>query len=213
MRLLYRKGCVVSEKEPKLPPLEPSSSLPASGLPASDRSLERVLGAIDKAIQSFTAVMKMVHDEVTSQGKLNMARHEMAIKLLGKMRVELATLADQLRDLLTSNNIQLGATVEARDALVRTREKLEEAAQDMQDATGQHAAMVAKAEDAEGDAPKPVRAFAAKAGVALANFVWPEAVRTGKDAAKYALKMAFSGGFLGVVAKVMHMIYKFSGGQ
>jgi len=186
--------------EKKLPPLEPTSSLSSSELPPADRSLTRILGAIDKTIQSFTTVAKMIHDEVTSQGKLNMARHEMAIKLLGKMRVELATLTDQLRSLVTSNDIQLGATVEARDALVRTREKLEEAAQDMQDATGQHALMVAAAEDEEGHAPKAVRVFVVK----VTNFMWPVAVRGGKAAAIWGVKLV--GGFtaLGGIAKILH---------
>ena len=152
-----------------------------------------MLSAIDKTIQSFTAVAKMIYDEVSSQGKLNMARHEMAIKLLGKMRVELATLTDQLRTLVTSNSIQLGATVEARDALTRTREKLEEAAQDMQDATGQHALQMA---EAEGDAPKwSHRAL---------NFVWPAAVRTGKAAAVWGLKLLAGSTVLGGIAKIIH---------
>ena len=179
----------MSEKDPKLSPLEPSSSLSASGLPASDRSLERVLGAIAKTIESFTTVAKMIHDEVTSQGKLNMARHEMAVRLLGKMRVELATLTDQLRDLLTSNKIQLGATVEARDALIRTREKLEEAVEDI---TGQHEMMQAE----EGDAPKwSHRAL---------NFVWPAAVRTGKAAAVWGVKLLAGSTVLGGIAKIIH---------
>ncbi len=183
----------MSDKNEKFPLPEPTSSLSSSGLPASDRSLERVLGAIDKTIQSFTAVVKMVYDEVSSQGKLNLARHEMAIKLLGKMRVELATLTDQLRDLLTSNSIQLGATVEARDALVRTREKLEEAAQDMQDATGKQALMVAAE---EGDAPKwSHRAL---------NFIWPVAVRGGKAAALWGLKLLAGSAVLGGIAKILH---------
>jgi hypothetical protein len=189
MRLLYRRGYAVSEKDPKLSPLEPSSSLSASGLPASDRSWAQVLGAITKTIESFTTVAKMIHDEVTSQGKLNMARHEMAIKLLGKMRVELATLTDQLRSLLTSNSIQLGATVEARDALTRTREKLEEAVEDI---TGQHEMMQAE----EGDAPKwSHRAL---------NFVWPAAVRTGKAAAVWGLKLLAGSTVLGGIAKIIH---------
>jgi hypothetical protein len=188
MRLDFLRGFFVSD-EKKLPPLEPTSSLSASGLPASDRSLERVLGAIDKTIRSFESVIQMVYTEVTSQGKLNMARHEMAMKLLGKMRVELATLADQLRDLLTSNNIQLGATVEARDALVRTREKLEEAAKDITDS---HELMLAE----EGDAPKwSHRAL---------NFVWPAAVRTGKAAAVWGLKLLAGSTVLGGIAKIIH---------
>jgi hypothetical protein len=192
MRLDFPRGYFVSD-EKKLPPLESTSSLSSSGLPPADRSLERVLGAIDKTIKSFESVVKMVHDEVTSQGKLNMARHEMAVKLLGKMRVELATLTDQLSTLLTSNQIQLGATVEAKDALVRTREKLEEAAQDMQEATGQHALQMA---EAEGDAPKwSHRAL---------NFVWPAAVRTGKAAAVWGLKLLAGSTVLGGIAKIIH---------
>ena len=150
-----------------------------------------MLGAIAKTIESFTSVAKMIHDEVTSQGKLNMARHEMAVKLLGKMRVELATLTDQLRDLLTSNKIQLGATVEARDALARTREKLEEAVEDI---TGQNELM--RAEDEEGDAPKwSHRAL---------NFVWPAAVRTGKAAAVWGVKLLAGSTVLGGIAKIIH---------
>jgi len=188
----------VSDENKKLTPLEPVSPQSESGLPSSDRSLERVLGAIDKTIQSFTAVAKMIHDEVTSQGKLNLARHEMAIKLLGKMRLELAVLTDQLRDLLTSNSIQLGATVEARDALVRTREKLEEAAKDM---TGQHELM--RAEDEAGDAPRAVRIFVVK----LTNFVWPVAVRGGKAALLWGVKLLAGSAALGGIAKiVMDMI-------
>jgi len=194
MLLDFPRGYFVSDENEKLTPLESISPPSASGLPASDRSLERVLGAIDKTIQSFTAVAKMIHDEVTSQGKLNMARHEMAIKLLGKMRLELAVLTDQLRDLLTSNSIQLGATVEARDALVRTREKLEEAAKDM---TGQHALLLA--EDEEGDAPKAVRVFAVK----LTNFVWPVAVRGGKAAAIWGVKLLAGSAALGGIAKIV----------
>ena len=192
MRLDFPRGYFVSD-EKKLPPSDTQSSLPASGLPSSDRSLERVLGAIDKTIKSFESVVKMVHDEVTSQGALNMARHEMAVKLLGKMRVELATLTDQLSTLLTSNQIQLGATVEAKDALVRTREKLEEAAQDMQEATGQHALQMA---EAEGDAPK----WTHKA----LDFVWPSAVRTGKAAALWGVKLLAGSTALGGIAKIIH---------
>jgi len=192
MRLDFLRGFFVSD-EKKTSPSDPRSSLPASGLPSSDRSLERVLGAIDKTIKSFESVVKMVHDEVTSQGALNMARHEMAVKLLGKMRVELATLTDQLSTLLTSNQIQLGATVEAKDALVRTREKLEEAAQDMQEATGQHALQMA---EAEGDAPK----WTHKA----LDFVWPSAVRTGKAAALWGVKLLAGSTALGGIAKIIH---------
>ena len=159
-----------------------------------------MLGAIDKTIKSFESVVKMVHDEVTSQGALNMAhrelsvaQHAMNVKLLGKMRVELATLTDQLSTLLTSNQIQLGATVEAKDALVRTREKLEEAAQDMQEATGQHALQMA---EAEGDAPK----WTHKA----LNFVWPSAVRTGKAAALWGVKLLAGSTALGGLAKIIH---------
>jgi hypothetical protein len=148
-----------------------------------------VLSAIDKTIKSFESVVHMVYTEVTSQGKLSMARHEMAVKLLGTMRVELAVLTDQLRDLLTSNNIQLGATVEARDALVRTREKLEEAVEDI---TGQHETMQAE----EGDAPKwSHRAL---------NFVWPAAVRTGKAAAVWGVKLLAGSTVLGGIAKIIH---------
>jgi hypothetical protein len=164
----FPRGYFVSDENKKLPPLEPLSSLSASGLPASDRSLERVLGAIAKTIESFTSVAKMIHDEVTSQGKMNMARHEMAVKLLGKMRVELATLTDQLST-------------------------LEEAAQDMQDATGQHALQVAAE---EGDAPKwSHRAL---------NFVWPTAVRGGKAAALWGVKLLAGSTALGGLAKIIH---------
>jgi len=190
----------VSEKDPKLTPQEPSSSLPSSGLPASDRSLERVLGALDKTLKSFETVLSMVYGEVTSQGKLNMARHEMAVKLLGKIRVELATLTDQLRNLLTSNNIQLGATVEARDALVRTRDKLEDAAKKMHDATGQQALL--KPEDEEGKAPLAVR----QAVVKLANFAWPIAVRSGKDAVVWGVKLVTGFISLGGLGKIIHML-------
>ena len=193
MRLDFLRGYFVSD-EKKLPPLESTSSLSSSGLPPADRSLERVLGAIDKTIKSFESVVKMVHDEVTSQGKLNMARHEMAVKLLGKMRLELAVLTDQLRDLLTSNNIQLGATVEARDALVRTREKLEEAAKDM---SGQHELI--RAEDEKGDAPRAVRVFV----VRLTNFVWPVAVRGGKAALLWGVKLLAGSAALGGIAKIV----------
>jgi len=190
----------VSEKDPKLPPLESSSSLSASGLPASDRSLERVLGAVAAAIEGCSTVARMIHqvtkaihDEVTSQGRISMARHEMVFKMLGKTRVELATLTDQLSSVVTSNSIQLGATVEAKNALVRTREKLEEAAQDIQEATGQHALQMA---EAEGDAPKwSHRAL---------NFVWPSAVRTGKAAALWGVKLLAGSTALGGIAKIIH---------
>ena len=203
---------MANEKDDKkLTPLEPSS-LSSSGLPPTDRSLERVLGAIDTTIKSFESVVHMVYTEITSQGKLNLARHEMAIKLLGKMRVELAVLTDQLRDLLTSNKIQLGATVEARDALTRTRERLEEAVEDI---TGQHATM--HAEDVtggeEGSAPKSVRQFSAKAGVAIANFVWPRAVRSGKQAMWWGVKLVAGSVSLGGIAKIAHYIYILSGGK
>jgi hypothetical protein len=190
----FLRGYSVSD-EKKLPPLEPTSSLSSSELPPADRSLTRILGAIDKTIQSFTTVAKMIHDEVTSQGKLNLARHEMAIKMLGKMRVELAVLTDQLRALITSNDIQLGATITARDALTRTREKLEEAVEDI---TGQHELM--RAEDEEGNAPKAVRVFVVK----VTNFMWPVAVRGGKAAAIWGVKLV--GGFtaLGGLAKILH---------
>ena len=190
----------MSEKDPKLPPLESSSSLSASGLPASDRSLERVLGAVAAAIEGCSTVARMIHqvtkaihDEVTSQGRISMARHEMVFKMLGKTRVELATLTDQLSSVVTSNSIQLGATVEAKNALVRTREKLEEAAQDIQEATGQHALQMA---EAEGDAPKwSHRAL---------NFVWPSAVRTGKAAALWGVKLLAGSTALGGIAKIIH---------
>jgi len=194
MRHDCRRDYFVNDENKKLTPLEPISPQSESGLPSSDRSLERVLGAIDKTIKSFESVVKMVHDEVTSQGKLNMARHEMAVKLLGKMRLELAVLTDQLRDLLTSNNIQLGATVEARDALVRTREKLEEAAKDM---SGQHELI--RAEDEKGDAPRAVRVFV----VRLTNFVWPVAVRGGKAALLWGVKLLAGSAALGGIAKIV----------
>jgi len=195
MLLDFPRGYFVSDENKKLPPLEPTFSLSSSGLPPADQSLERVLGAIAKTIESFTTVAKMIHDEVTSQGKLNMARHEMAIKMLGKMRVELATLTDQLRDLLTSNKIQLGATVEARDALTKTREKLEEAVEDI---TGQHDLM--QAEDEEGNAPRAVRVFVVK----VTNFVWPVAVRTGKAAALWGVKLLAGSAALGALGKILH---------
>jgi hypothetical protein len=156
----------VSDKESKPPPLEASSSLSASGLPSTDQSLERVLGAIGKTIESFTVVAKMIYSEVTKQGHLNMQRHEMAVKLLGKMRLELASLADQLNTLSASQNIHLGATVEARQALDRTREKLEAAADDMKEVTGQH--QLLNPEDEEGKAPRPLRVLA----VWVTNFGW-----------------------------------------
>ena len=197
----------MSEKDPKLPPSASTPSLSSSGLPVSDRSLERVLGAVAQAIEGCStvarmihAVTKMIHDEVTEQGKLSMARHEMAIKMLGRMRVELATLTDQFRTLITSNEIQLGATVEAKDALARTREKLEEAAKDMQDVTGQHALLLSDAADEEGHAPKAVRVFAVK----VTNFVWPFAMRTGKGALLWGLKLLAGSAALGGVAKLLH---------
>jgi hypothetical protein len=201
MRLDFPRGYFVSD-EKKLPPLESTSSLSSSGLPPADRSLERVLGAVAAAIEGCSTVARMIHqvtkaihDEVTSQGKLSMARHEMVFKMLGKMRVELATLTDQLNSVVTSNNIQLGATITARDALVRTREKIEEAAKDITDS---HELM--RAEDAAGDAPKAVRVFVVK----VTNFMWPVAVRGGKAAAIWGVKLV--GGFtaLGGIAKILH---------
>jgi hypothetical protein len=156
--------------------------------------LERVLGAIDKTIKSFTTVVQMVYSEVTTQSKLSMARHEMAIKLLGKMRIDLVELADQIRSLLTSNNIQLGATVEARDALDRTREKLEIAAKRI---TGQHELM--RAEDEEGAAPKWTHKFL--------NFMWPAAVRTGKAAALWGLKLLAGSTVIGALGKIIHDLF------
>jgi hypothetical protein len=208
MRPYFPKGFAVSEKDQKPSPSERSSQLSASGLPSSDRSLELVLSAINNTIRSFESVIKMLHDEVTivtkaihsevtSQGQLNMARHELAVRLLGKIRVELATLTDQLRDLLTSNKIQLGATVEAKDALERTREKLEGAAKEM---TGQHALL--QAEDEEGKAPLVIRRMAVK----LTNFVWPVAVRSGKDALRWGFKLATGSVTIGALGKIIHML-------
>jgi len=141
------------------------------------------------------AVTKMIHDEVTREGKLSMSRHEMAIKMLGKTRVELATLTDQFRTLITSNSIQLGATVEAKQALDRTREKIETAAKDI---TDQHELM--RVEDEEGDAPKSVRVFVVK----VTNFVWPVAVRGGKAAALWGVKLLAGSTALAGLAKILH---------
>lgn len=172
------------------------SPLSSSGLPASDRSLERVLGAIEQAIRSFTQVANAIHSEVTKQGTLNMARHEMAIKVLGKMRIELATLADQLRTLVTGQGISLGATVESRQALDRTREKLEVAVKDL---TGSHA--LQQIEDEEGAAPPAIRKLAVQA----ANFIWPSAVRGGKAAIFWGLKLVMGSTVLAGIAKLLHM--------
>ena len=165
--------------------------------------MERVLGAVAAAIEGCSTVARMIHqvtkaihDEVTSQGKLSMARHEMAIKMLGKMRVELATLTDQLSSVVTSNNIQLGATVEARDALVRTREKIEEAAKDITDS---HELMRAEGEGEAGNAPKSVRVFVVK----VTNFVWPVAVRGGKAAALWGVKLLAGSTALAGLAKIV----------
>jgi len=184
----------VSEDRKKPPESGLSSSLSSSGLPSTDRSLERVLGAIDRTIQTVTNVMKMVHDEVTSQGRLNMARHEMVIKTLGKMRLELATLTDQLRTLIQGHDITVGATVEAKNALVSTRERLEKAAKDI---TGAHALQAA--EDEEGHAPRSVRIFVVK----VTNWLWPVAVRTGRDGVRYAIKLISGLSALGGVAKLL----------
>lgn len=197
----------MSEKDRKLPPLEPSSSLSSSGLPSTDRSLERLLGAIDKTIRASTTVVQMVYEEIVEQGRLSTSRHSLtndaiskmhlaqvkrhdtAISLLGKMRLELATLTDQISTLAQSHSIQLGATNESKAALDRTREKLEAAAQDI---TGAHELM----QDEEGHAPKwSHRAL---------NFAWPLAVRTGKGAIVWGLKLLASSAAVGGIAKIIH---------
>lgn len=203
----FRRGCVVSEKNPnekdkKLRPLEveesgTTSSLSSAGLPSSDRSLERILGAIDQTIKSFTSVEKMVYEEVRTQGKLSSARHEMLMQLVGKMRVELAVLTDQLGTFITGSSIQLGATVEAKNALDRTREKLESAVQDL---SGQHEKY--DPTDDKGEAPRVVQAIAVK----VTNFVWPSAVRTGKAAMLYGFKLVAGSVTLGAVGKLCHML-------
>jgi hypothetical protein len=157
--------------------------------------LERLLGAIDKTIQASTTVVQMVYEEIVSQGKLNLARHEMAIKMLGKMRVELATLTDHLRTLVQGHGIQISASIEARDALMRTGEKLERVTKEV---TGKFETM--RAEDEEGDAPRSVRVFA----VQLTNFLWPTAVRTGKGALLYGIKLLSGFGTLGGLMKIIH---------
>lgn len=202
----------MSDKE-KPTQSDPPSSLSSSGLPSTDRSLERVLGAIDKTIRSFEVVVRTVYEEIREERALTERRHQMtsdmlvkarmehaqrhkaAVELLGKMRLELATLTDQLSSLLKSHDIQLGATVEARAALDRTREKLEDAVEDI---TGAHDLM--RPEDEEGAAPKSVRVFVVK----VTNFVWPVAARGGKAAALWGLKLLTGSTALAGIAKIIH---------
>lgn len=210
----------MSDENKKDPRPESSSSLSPSGLPSTDQSLERVLGAIAKTISSFEAVAKMIYAEIIEQGKLSSTRHELtseaiaklkleqaqrhdaALKMLGKMRLELASLTDQLSTLVKTHSLQLGISTEAKAALDRTRENLERTRENLEDAvediTGSHPLL--SPEDEEGHAPRAVRVFLVKA----ANFVWPAAVRGGKAAAVWTLKLIASSAAVGGVAKIVH---------
>lgn len=175
--------------------------------------MERVLGAIDKTIRSFETVVKSVYEELREERSLaekrhnltnealakarleHAQRHKIALELLGKMRLELATLTDQLSTLLKSHDLHLGATTEAREALARTQEQLEDAIEDI---TGQHALYDPAAE--EGAAPRSVRVFAVKA----TNFIWPVAMRGGKAAAMWGVKILTGSTVLAGLAKIIH---------
>jgi hypothetical protein len=210
MQLPFRKGYDVSEKDEKRSPRDPSSSLSSSGLPSTDRSLERLLGAIAKGldglVQGNLRIAKGQEDLVQGNLELRQAFADLQ-KVIYKHTsrtenriTDLQTAVDEfiqrVEAVVEHQKTATGATVDARRALDKSKTALDEF---VKEHTGK--IKLLRPEDEEGAAPLVVRQIV----VRVTNFVWPTAVRRGPDAIRWGFTI-ISGS--GVITWLGHFIWQ-----
>jgi hypothetical protein len=146
--------------------------------------LVRVFVALEKALVDLTEVSHASHTEQLALRKhfaslsaafsnLEKASAQSDLKLgkqVNAAYLAVLTLTDTIRSLITSQSIETGAIVDAKNALNATRENLERAVADVERHKGE-----IFPEDAGGPAPHIVRVWVIK----LTNIAWPYAVKFG----------------------------------
>jgi hypothetical protein len=151
--------------EQKNPP-SPLSPLSPSGQQLSDQSLERLLTAIATALRGTERASLAMHALLLAHGKqLAEIFHRVST-----LRVEGATVSDELRTQAVALKALAAAIVDSRQSVDDSRQRLMGATKELaalrQDITGEHGLMAP--EEQHGDAPRILRVIVVK----LANMGW-----------------------------------------
>lgn len=175
-----------------LPPLSSESSQP-------DQSLERLLGAIAKALDGLVAGNFELRQAFGDLRKVVSQHHSRTESRLTDLQVAVDQFVIRVEAVIEHQKITAGAAFSAKQVLDKSKVSLDQAVADVREATGRM--RFERPESAEGAAPANVREWAAAAGVAIANFVWPLAVRQGTKLTRvlYVLGSTAFFGFVKIV--------------
>lgn len=161
-----RKGYYVDDPKKEG---SPSSSLPPQ-LQQLDQSLVRAFGALENALIDLTKISQTTYNSqraLVRQMSDLLHSNDHTKEKLSALYLAVISLTENLRTLAAADNTAVGATVEAKNALIATQEKLEETVKEI---TGQHRLYP---EDMPGDAPRGIRVLVVK----ITNYAWPFIVK------------------------------------
>lgn len=175
----------MSDKKAPPSPQSSSGSLP------SDPLLERLLGGIAKALDGLVdgnLELRKAFAELHKFITLHASRTENRIS---DLQVGIDTFVARIEAVVEHQKTITGVTVDAKRALDDSRRTFDKAVEE----TGKHRLLEA---EQEGAAP----ALAHKA----LNFIWPTAMRRGKDAIVWGVKLVAGSVSIGAIAKIIHML-------
>lgn len=210
------------QHEPLLEPLRPSASGLSSGSLHSDPSLERLLGAIAKGLDGLVlgngAIAKGMGDLAQGNAELRRAFGDLQkfIMQSGRrsetritdLQTAVSTFVDRVEAVVTAQKLVVGTTVDARKALDASRRSVDKMVKDI---TGQHdleaimAADRAAQIEAAHASPKIIREYLVKA----ADFAWPHAMRTGRDAVLWGAKLVAGTTSIAGITKIIHDLWTY----
>lgn len=175
-----------------LPPLSSGSLQP-------DQSLERLLGAIAKALDGLVEGNFELRQAFGDLRKIVSQHHSRTDSRLTDIQIAVDQFVARVEMVIEHQKVSAGAAFSAKQVLDKSKTALDQAVSDVRKATAMM--RVERPEDAEGDAPANVREWSAKAGVAIANFIWPRVIRNGTRAIRvlYVLSSTAFFGFLKIV--------------
>lgn len=183
--------CAVAEKN--APQLPPSSS----GSSPSDPLLERLLGGIEKGLNGLVLGMDTLvqgnHELKQAFGDLLKQitqHHSRTENRVADLQVAVDTFVQRVEAVIEHTKTITGATVDAKRVLDESKKSFDRAIEQ----SGKHTAL-----------DPHEYPLAPKWSHRALDFIWPEAVRQGKSAVTWGVKLVAGSGTLAAVAKLIHM--------
>lgn len=153
------------------PPSSHSSSAPLQ----PDPSLERLLGAIAKALDGLVAGNFELRQAFADLRKIVAQSSTRTEGRIAELQVAVDTFVLRIEAVVEHQKTVTGSTVDARRALEKSQESFDKAVKDV---TGTFS--LTRPEEAHGEAPLVVRRFVVRA----TNFFWPLVIKKAPVAAK-----------------------------